>query len=438
MSVTFNPKALDAFRNVQLGDDKGIAQFDPQNGNIKQVNTYKGAFLGMFRGSTNAKRNNEIRTELLRSLGQAFGIEGMSEQNGKVTFSKKFMDKLEKILGKEFKRSDFGVGDDGTVSSGRPLTQRRITAILKQATLAGKVEFDLDLYSKKLGEIQTRLNAMPPGKADMGKVKKTFNQVGKVIDFLKNEIDGFIVKDEGYAFLVGIKDFDTIKREGLTEYTMHNAITGEDVKLEGNKIGPAMTYLSDRLGELFHLELNAKTPDLVTPYVKHEMETFVKYAIDNFNDALQTDQLDEFLKFMEDPGVCMEDQTKNLIAFQEKHGLKEEAPVDEVSDIPLERIANHDKNTKLSDCIFKELDEVDARNEKNGVGEFNSWEQYEKPVKEKLVGLERPMVTATKNQKGEWEFNPVLNEKGEPVVKKLTAEDLDKIGPACVEFVTVY
>ena len=42
MSVTFNPKALDAFRNVQLGDDKGIAQFDPQNGNIKQVNTYKG------------------------------------------------------------------------------------------------------------------------------------------------------------------------------------------------------------------------------------------------------------------------------------------------------------------------------------------------------------------------------------------------------------
>lgn len=438
MSVTFNPKALDAFRNIKMSDDDAIAQLDSQTRQLRQVDTYKGAFFAMFRGTGTKNRNNEMRTELLRSLGQAFGIEGMTEQDGKVTFSKQFMDKLEKILGKDFRRKDFGVGDDGTVSSGKPLTQRRISAIMKRATLAGKVEFDLDLYSKKLGDIQEKLSALPPGKADMDKVKQTFAQVGKVIDFLKNEIDGFITKNGDYEFCVGVKDFDTIKNLGLTEYKMHNAITGEDVPLPDNKIGPAMDYLSKRLGELFHLELNAKRPGLVTPYVKSEMETFVKYSIDNFNDAVQTDQLDTFLKFMEDPGACMEDQTKNLIDFQEKHGLKEAAPANNVAQISADRMADHDKTTKLSDCIFAEMDEIDARNELNNVEEFKEWKQYEKPIKEKLVGLERPMVTATKNEKGEWEFTPVLNEKGEPVIKKLTAEDLDRIGPACVEFVTVY
>ena len=103
----------------------------------------------------------------------------------------------------------------------------------------------------------------------------------------------------------------------------------------------------------------------------------------------------------------------------------------------MDRIAHHDKTTVVSDCIFQEIDEIDAKNEVNNVAEFKDWKQYEKTVKEKLVGIERPMVTASKNEQGEWEFIPVVDENNKPVIKKITAEDLDKIGPACVEFVTV-
>lgn len=42
------------------------------------------------------------------------------------------MDKLEKLLGKELKRGDFGIGSDGTVTSGKPLTARRIRAIINK------------------------------------------------------------------------------------------------------------------------------------------------------------------------------------------------------------------------------------------------------------------------------------------------------------------
>lgn len=45
------------------------------------------------------------------------------------------MDRLEQLLGKELKRSDFGIGADGTVSSGKPLTARRIKAILNKVNL---------------------------------------------------------------------------------------------------------------------------------------------------------------------------------------------------------------------------------------------------------------------------------------------------------------
>ena len=60
-----------------------------------------------------------------------------------MTFSKAFMDRLEKLLGPAFKREDFGVGADGTVSSGKPvvraITETDIDAI-------GEAVMDTILY----------------------------------------------------------------------------------------------------------------------------------------------------------------------------------------------------------------------------------------------------------------------------------------------------
>ncbi len=439
MAIDFNPAALDAFRNVQFTDNQGIANIEQGTGNIRQVGSYKGFFFARFRSRNESKANNAVRTELLRSLGQAFGIEGMQESNGKVTFSQQFMVKLEQILGKEtFKREDFGVKPDGTVSSGKPLTSRRITAILNRATLAGKTEFDLSLYEAKLTDIQAKIDKMPPGREKTNAMKH-FEEVRKIVDFLKTEIDGFITKNDAYEFLAQMKDFDQIQREGYTPWEMQNAITGQTEKLNENQVGPAITYLQNRTGQLFHLELNAKRPELVTNYVRNEMESFVKLSIDIFNDSIQAGKFDTFLNHLASTGACMEDKTKKLIEFQEKHGLKESVPVvASEPQIAIDRVATHDKTTKLSDCIFQEIDVVDAKNQAKGAGEFSTWAEYAKPIKEALVGLERPLVTASKNAKNEWEFKPVLDINDQPVIKKLTAEDIDQIGPACVAFVTEY
>ncbi|MBQ7177151.1 MAG: hypothetical protein IJS08_07025, partial [Victivallales bacterium] len=291
MPVNFNAAALDPFRNAQLQGDNAIANFDAKTGDIKQAGTYKGKFIAMFRGGTSKAQNNAARTELLRSLGQAFGIEGMSEKDGKVAFSDKFMDKLEKILGKDFKRSDFGIAADGTVSSGKPLTQRRITAILNRATLAGKAEFNIPLYEKKLADIKGKIDRLPANNPMKEDLQKHFTNVQKILDFLKDEIDGFITKSEAYDFYAEMKEFASIKKQGLTEYEMNNATTGKKEPMQG--IGGAMDYLQKRVGQLFHLELNAKTPDLVTNYVKNEMESFVKLSIDLFNDSIQADKLND-------------------------------------------------------------------------------------------------------------------------------------------------
>ena len=158
--MTFNIKAFDAFRNAKLQGDDAIANIGKDNA-VTQKGTYHGKLGAIFRVSSTKAANNAARTELLRSLGDAFGLEGIGRNaKGVTTFSKDFMDKLAKLLGPEFKREDFEIASDGTVKSGKPLTQRRISAIIKQATLVGKGEYDYDTYKTKLAYVKAQIAAL--------------------------------------------------------------------------------------------------------------------------------------------------------------------------------------------------------------------------------------------------------------------------------------
>ena len=78
----FNVNALGAFRNVDFGNADAIANLK-QGGGVEQHGKL-GNFLGkMFRSSATEERNNAVRTELLRALGRGFGLEGMTEKDGK-------------------------------------------------------------------------------------------------------------------------------------------------------------------------------------------------------------------------------------------------------------------------------------------------------------------------------------------------------------------
>jgi hypothetical protein len=436
MPVNFDSKALDMFRNVQFGSTKAIAKLDGDT--LKSDGNYHGPLGKLFRLSATRAENNAVRTQLLKSLGQAFGIDGMTEfKDGTVTFSKDFMDKLERLLGPEFKRDDFGIDRNGNVDSGKPLTARRITAIMKQAKIAGKSEFSIPIYEEKLADIQKQLKALP--KDDINKaVIDHFNTVKKVLDFLKNDMPNLVEENEIYKYYVeDCNDEEGAIKQGYAKYDLNDKTTGEKVPLHEDKIDPVMKYIDKRAGVLIHLELNATKPELVNAYVQHEMESFVKLSIDIFNDAKLKGVQGDFFKRLKDPGACLEEKTKRLMAFQEKHDLKEQEPqsVNAPKAVAFNKIADHDKKTALHDCI---LLEIGAFDDAHPGQEFDKWEDYADAIKENLVGIERPLSEATKTEKGLWEFKTVTDGDGNPVVKKLTAEDIDKIGPACVEYVTIY
>ena len=163
--------ALNTFKNVDLGNDNAIVNINDDKQLTSDSTFSKAKIFRFLRSSTTQANNNQIRTELLKSLGKAFGLEqGIGTgPKGEVTFSREFMDRLEKILGPAFKRSDFGVpAEGGAVKSGKPLTQRRINLIMTQAAAFESKDFSIASYKNKLSVIMKDL-----GMPDTVGMKKT-------------------------------------------------------------------------------------------------------------------------------------------------------------------------------------------------------------------------------------------------------------------------
>lgn len=98
----------------------------------------------LTRSSAALEANNRVRAELLISLGKAFGVEEakMYKKAGdSYIFKADFLKQLEQTLGSTIKIKNFGIDmkNGGEVTSGKPLTERRITAIFnKVAGMSGK------------------------------------------------------------------------------------------------------------------------------------------------------------------------------------------------------------------------------------------------------------------------------------------------------------
>ena len=192
MAIQFNLNALSRFSNVNFGDNDAIANLDGGNGLVQ--NEKLGFILTRkFRSSTAEKQNNAVRTELLKALGKAFGLnDGVAVNNGKTTFTDQFMNRLEEILGPAFKRGDFGI-KNGVVDSGKPLTQRRIQAIVKAARAKGEaVAYDGTTYLAKVDYIKGWIKGK--GGLDGAAKRAALNffdvKIRNTIDFLDKEFEG--------------------------------------------------------------------------------------------------------------------------------------------------------------------------------------------------------------------------------------------------------
>lgn len=439
--------ALNTFKNLNLGNENSIATMDNEN-NVTSNSTFsKANIFRFFRSSSTQTNNNQIRTEFLKSLGKAFGLEeGIGAgPKGEVTFSGEFMEKLEKILGPAFKKADYGIpAEGGAVKSGKPLTQRRISQIMTQISAFEQKDFSVAAYKDKLSFIMKDLG-MPDvtgmSKKDLDKMfennktARIFADIQKSLDFLENHLDRLIKNDTEYDFQLELTEDNPQAREKLIEKT-ENKFNILDLNLEKLDLNTDkyVTLNEEKLqnlgqeilwpllgGELIHTEranFNCSTSETIKPlkdYIANTIKSFVKNGIDSYLEAKQQAKLNIFHDHVKTHlGACMEDKAKNFYEFRQENF---EGPVNKAEETEFNSIINRNKAKNLKEMIESELD---ALFKQNPDGE---WKDYAPVIKEKLEGKFATVIVLNENH----EYTE-LKENGKVVVRALTAEDIDRIG----------
>ena len=158
--MNINVDKLGAFKAVNLGNGNAIVNMDGnqairQNGTFKSYNIFRS-----FRSAATQAENNTARAQFLKSLAAATGLsQYVHEDNGHITFETHLVDLLEHQLGHDiFKGGDYTLNRDGEITSGKPLTQRRINAVSSKLS-ALKAQELIDDVSNVVGRMlgQTRI-----------------------------------------------------------------------------------------------------------------------------------------------------------------------------------------------------------------------------------------------------------------------------------------
>lgn len=472
MALNFDISKVAMFRNATLANDDTMVNLDG-NGGIKSAGQYQGRFSD-YRHRTDTQRmnNNAVRTELLKALGQAFALEGMTEVGGVVRFSRQFMDRLQEILGNDvLKRGDFCVKDDGLVKSGRPLTKRRIEAILNKAMLAGKTDFDVDVYMKKLAVIkkEMKIGEMPPKELKSKSGADLFLLAEKLLHFLKNDIflaKQVIDKETGKpAYVYGPKgekvdksfmrvnpdyldmldsSFDP-EKAGYSKFQIRGA-DGRYVPFEAKPKDDLLKSLI--YFELIHTdEAPIDTKDITSlerqkRYIASIAQQYAQKIIDIYFEAKQAGKLADFKAFIsKGVGACLEDKGKKLNKWQTEN-LKDEtvsqgeamskaeiAEFERIADLHEEGMAPPPKTSDLVYGVINSLYMSDDTFKDKG-----EWKDFAEHVKTKLVGKTAQIVTPVWNkERNQYDFVPLLDVRDTPVTRPLTSEDIDEIGEACLE-----
>ena len=428
MSMEINTTHLAMFRDVKLEGENAIANVGTDGKSVVQNKKLGSLISRLFRSKTEESLNNAARTALLKSLGQAFGLSGMTESGGTTKFSADFMKKLEGILGRDvLKTGDFKISSDGTVSSGKPLTKRRIDAIINKAVLVSPGAYNYADYKAKLDYVRTRLDAMPAtmDKSDVEGAKKKFNLAEKMMDFVKDEIPGLVVANDPDD----IFDYDpTIDAPLMFKMRTEGGGTRNAAL---NSFSAINSYVGERIGAPFHLQenilnkFNARLSDVKDPkkqipeYFKNVMTAYATTIIDLFIECEKLGKLDKFIGVLNEKVICAEARTSSLIEFRLKEIPSEDGPV-----------VTHNSDQPLDQCIGRE---IAAMVEKNpDLMESDDFKDFAEEIKKNLVGTIRP-ITVPQHTAGGIKFVPLMDGNNKPVVRAITAEDIDRLGQACID-----
>lgn len=221
MNINFS--ALNMFRNVEVQNNKAIL-VDVGSNRYHSVSTYKGPLSAMTRSEGERIINNNMRENLMDALADAFGMKDqVTTVDGKKQYSTTLIDTLEKHLGKDFKRADFGF-KDGSVSSGRPLTMRRVTAILSKLE---NINFNISAHEKLLNQALAKLDSMDSKSPEFAETAQKIQDATKLLQALKNDAKGepaisyYTISDEYAITISSDKTNQTITTTDFSTIAKH-------------------------------------------------------------------------------------------------------------------------------------------------------------------------------------------------------------------------
>ena len=270
-----------------------------------------------------------------------------------------------------------------------------------------------------------------------------FSRVDKTLDFLYDEVDvdrksenapdpSGLRNDQEYEFL---KEIGDLKEGDKPKFQYYDSKAGKFVQLT-NTNDYRGKFLWDRLGGgLLHTERAkfslAESDDIgaLRKYVVDNLRLFVMKAIDTYFASKEAGKLDQFFEHLKALGACIEDQCLHMVGFEAKH-LTAGTTLSRQEIAELERIANQepgadgpaveDAETLFVDT-FGDLDEeawFDGMEKKSWTPDVSAF------LKEKLVGKTCTMMTYNEASK---HFEVMKNKQGAPVVRPLTAADIDTL-----------
>ncbi|MCR5414712.1 MAG: hypothetical protein K6F50_08330 [Kiritimatiellae bacterium] len=432
MSYNMDISSLNAFRKANFASMNEVA--NSADGKVSSAGAYKGGFSALFRKDAERHTNNATRTEFLRQLGNAFNVEGMTvSDDGTVKFSAAFMDKLEKIIGPEFKRKDFGVpSEGGAVSSGKPLTARRISAIVRKASIAGQGGFDADVYRAKFDELLQRLAP----KSSSGFIERCMKEIKfaqDCLEFVDKKFEKCFMKNDyilpenssrkyepAYVFVHPETEeiYPLMEKSDIAEYIGGNC---RDANYQAPLPGAVF-----HTGEYKNVPKELRTEqdvEFAKNYIKTTIITFVQGLADLLIDAKDAGKLEEVAKELGNhPGACMDGKASLNATLRKEFGLYDTDTLDAIT------VAEHDSKTNLDKCIFEEI--------KIAVGKrpgAKGWDDIAPLVKNALVGVIRPISVLNENG----EIVPLMND-GVRTVRAITEADLDALGPVCADMAAIF
>ncbi len=416
MTVDFNQAALSQFENLNFSSQDAIVTKGPDQ-QLQSTQNLGHSPLRWIRSDATQQANNAMRTELLRSLGEAFGLRQGIEKDaqGRTTFSKGFMDKLQDLIGPDLKAEDFGVnGSTGLVSSGKPLTKRRIDAILARVTSfndLSRKNFDADAYQAKLNTVlkdlgspgtQRIIRDLLANAADKQAIQEGLKSLQGCINLMQ-------ASASGHEF---IKEAQAGAYNDEYEYQLYDVKTGKYVDLkeshEINDMFMKATGLSIdhgksgfRLAAPGEVSSRRQFPSDLQHYVEKNVTDYTAAVLNTYLSSKQAGRLSDFLTLLAEAGECIEDRLKKVNDFNNSLYL-----------VSNDEFQKHNLGTAITTLI----------NEARKENPHATWDEMRGPIIRSLADKRLPLANQAPGG-----FTPIL-EDFKIVAHKAKVGDIDRLG----------